>query len=545
MKNIKKILALLVAVMMIAVSMGAFAAANDLTADSSLTISGLAAGDTVNLYKVLQWVDGTGWALTEKFASCTDVLAHINAGTALNNDDIAALTAAANGGASAWDSQTLSGDTYSKTSDVEAGMYLALVAPADAKTVYNPIIVSADFNGDNSSNTISSSDSIPTSGAAVAKKSTVTVKKEADEYTLDSGDEAAHKEPVSFTITTTIPAYSKGYTAPIFRVKDQLSTGLKLKEDSLTITSGDVGYGTPTTSATGFTITFDPDDILALAAPQAVTITYQAYFTNEAPYTVNEEDNDVTVEFSNNPDNESDVNIIKDKTRHYTFSIDGSLFGNDSYQTGEVVKIGVDSQGTVIESYKELDNGSSHGALAGATFGLYKSKTDADAGNENYYTNAVFAGTVTTDGNGLMEINGLDAGTYYLKELSAPSGYIKDQNTHTIIITADIDGDEDGEEGELITETVDGKEITYRVPVLRGYTITVDGNESSYTMTLDGPEISSVTPGDSSTEIVNTKGVELPSTGGVGTTIFYVGGSILVLAAVILLVTKRRMSAGE
>jgi len=36
-----------------------------------------------------------------------------------------------------------------------------------------------------------------------------------------------------------------------------------------------------------------------------------------------------------------------------------------------------------------------------------------------------------------------------------------------------------------------------------------------------------------------------PSTGGMGTTILYIGGSILVLAAVILLVTKRRMSADE
>ena len=45
--------------------------------------------------------------------------------------------------------------------------------------------------------------------------------------------------------------------------------------------------------------------------------------------------------------------------------------------------------------------------------------------------------------------------------------------------------------------------------------------------------------------IDNKKGVELPSTGGIGTTIFYVAGSILVLAAAILLVTKRRMSAED
>ena len=44
------------------------------------------------------------------------------------------------------------------------------------------------------------------------------------------------------------------------------------------------------------------------------------------------------------------------------------------------------------------------------------------------------------------------------------------------------------------------------------------------------------------TEVVNNKGAVLPSTGGIGTTIFYVVGGVLVLAAIILLVTKKRMS---
>ncbi|MGX8704993.1 MAG: LPXTG cell wall anchor domain-containing protein, partial [bacterium] len=46
-------------------------------------------------------------------------------------------------------------------------------------------------------------------------------------------------------------------------------------------------------------------------------------------------------------------------------------------------------------------------------------------------------------------------------------------------------------------------------------------------------------------EVENNKGVELPSTGGIGTTIFYVGGSLMVLAAAILLITKRRMGAED
>ena len=46
-------------------------------------------------------------------------------------------------------------------------------------------------------------------------------------------------------------------------------------------------------------------------------------------------------------------------------------------------------------------------------------------------------------------------------------------------------------------------------------------------------------------KIVNQSGTELPSTGGMGTTMFYLIGGIMVLAAVVLLVTRRRMAIAE
>ena len=51
--------------------------------------------------------------------------------------------------------------------------------------------------------------------------------------------------------------------------------------------------------------------------------------------------------------------------------------------------------------------------------------------------------------------------------------------------------------------------------------------------------------GNGGVQITNKTGTELPSTGGIGTTIFYVLGGVLVLAAVVLLVTKKRMSGAE
>ena len=537
----KKIFALIVAMVMIIATMnfGTFAAVNDTTPDTTLKITGLDEGDTVNIYQVLEWVDGDGWKLVSPFntAAGEAVLAKINARTELDQNDVTSLSKLVKGQAGGGLSGTADADgNFEATANVVPAMYIALVKPIKVGTIYNPIIISADYNTENgtkeidaSSATLPSSD---TTGEAIAKKSTVTVKKEADDYTHNSNNsDGGFDDPVNFTITTTIPAYSKQFTAPKFIVKDELSKGLELDTESINVVSGNVGYTIDPKTSSGFTVTFTPADILALAAPQEVTITYSAYFTNEAPYTVNEEDNDVTVTFSNNPQNENDFKELHDKTRHYTFSIDGSLFGLTSYKTGEVVKIGKDSQGNVIESYRELSNGSEHGALKGAVFGLYPDGT-TDFSDANLYKNKNYPNgcKITTDEDGLMEINGLDVGTYILKEISAPKGYIKDSNPHTIVINATIKEEPITENGE-----------TYTVPVLKSYTITVDNTESSYTMTLDGPEISSVTPGDSSAEIVNTKGVELPATGGIGTTIFYAIGTILVLGAGILLVTRRRM----
>ena len=87
-------------------------------------------------------------------------------------------------------------------------------------------------------------------------------------------------------------------------------------------------------------------------------------------------------------------------------------------------------------------------------------------------------------------------------------------------------------------------EVTYYTNRLDGYTVTI-GNAST-TYEIDNSTNTTIKnferdPNSSDSELVNTKGVELPATGGMGTTIFYVIGAILVLGAGILLVTRRRM----
>lgn len=151
----------------------------------------------------------------------------------------------------------------------------------------------------------------------------------------------------------------------------------------------------------------------------------------------------------------------------------------------------------VIDKYK---TGEESTKLAGATFVLYKAGTTE--GSKLYYKwndsdkkvewveNKDEATSKTTDDSGAASFDGLADGTYYLEETAAPAGY------------------------NLLKEPV-------KVEVKGGTT------ETELSVTAS---------------VANNTGTELPSTGGMGTTIFYVLGSVLVLAAVVLLVTKKRMS---
>ena len=122
--------------------------------------------------------------------------------------------------------------------------------------------------------------------------------------------------------------------------------------------------------------------------------------------------------------------------------------------------------------------------------------------------------TIVDANNTSFEWNGVDDGDYRLTEIITPEGYntiapieFTVKATHTTEFNF-------GERTEVLTELKGGNKFT-----------------------------GDVSTGQLTTDVVNKKGSSLPSTGGMGTTIFYVVGSILVLGAAILLITKKRMSA--
>ena len=119
------------------------------------------------------------------------------------------------------------------------------------------------------------------------------------------------------------------------------------------------------------------------------------------------------------------------------------------------------------------------------------------------------ATTLETSGTGNILIEGLNVGTYYLEETEAPAGY----NKLTEPIEVEINA---------TTSITSGSEtVQYK-----------NSNEDSYTQATDA-----------TVKVLNQAGKQLPSTGGIGTTIFYVIGGGLMAVAAVLLVTKKRMNS--
>ena len=131
--------------------------------------------------------------------------------------------------------------------------------------------------------------------------------------------------------------------------------------------------------------------------------------------------------------------------------------------------------------------------------------------------------TITSDENGLFSVAGLDDGTYYLREIKAPDGYNLLEDDLKIVITATTANG----------QTWNGDAAT----ALTALTISVDDAAA---------ENGEPNTGAVAITVENNGGSTLPETGGIGTTIFYAAGALLVLCAGVLLFVKLRMrKAGD
>lgn len=299
--------------------------------------------------------------------------------------------------------------------------------------------------------------------AVINEKNTVEPKVDKDVKEDSTGvygktNDATIGDKVEFKATITTGA---GYTKYVLR--DTMSAGLTFNANSVKVKVGDTTVDasnyTVTPNKDGYTFVVEFKDSYIVTLPKNTKI--EVYYTA----TLNE---NAVVEGNGNP-NELDLaygeNNTTDKVKTTTYTYKFNIIKKD---------------------------GETKTKLEGATFKLF------DKNNNIIYVELIENNVyrVTTEENDVLinageaTIEGLDADTYYLEEVTAPTGYNK---------------------------------LTSKVEVI----ISKVGSNNTFSRFT--------------AEVLNYTGSKLPETGGMGTTLFLTFGSILVIGFGLLLVTKLRV----
>ncbi len=356
-------------------------------------------------------------------------------------------------------------------------------------------------------------------------------------------------DTVAYQLIGTVPEsdYIKYYSTYSYVFNDTLSKGLTYDTDSIKVYlatdkssdaswveipttynngSSVTNYTVATGSATategtyyeGSTLTVSFDDILSLVDSSGNTIDvsqysyiiveYTATLNSNAVIGLDGNPNEVYLTYSSNPNVTTDTaNTTTDTVIVFTYELD-------------VTKVDSTTTTTTLE---------------GATFRLYKM-----SGSDKYYyigsssgtsdpwnttaNSTDGAATFTTIAGGTFSIAGLDDGIYYLEETVAPTGYNLLSNPIEFTISA---------------TTANGQSWTGTASeALTVVSLSISSGTDAASNTTGGDSVGVV-----SMQITNTKGSGLPTTGGMGTTVFYIIGGILILGAAIALVIRNRRKA--
>lgn len=390
--------------------------------------------------------------------------------------------------------------------EADHGYYLVKDTDEKAAALTSPILKVAGCTV-----TVEAKGSVPTSTKKIKEDSTGEWGDTAD---LDVGQEAP------FKLTGTMPSNIADFTTYKYGFKDFISKGFTLPEGfaakDLTVKIGDKEITPDTVNVTAITddthgaeynggkqIEIMFTDLKATAKAAGVELTADSEVTVEYSATVNDQ---ALIGGAGNP-NKSLVVYQKDVT-------DGDGLGETPEDEVWAFTYQLDTT--------KVDSADPETKLKDAQFRLYNSDKSKSAKIENGKISAWVdgeAGTViTTPEGGVFNIAGLDADTYYLKEIKAPAGYnlpTGDDAYFKFVIAASLTVGDDGK----------GK--------IESLTITPDKEQAT-----DGD----IPTGKVSMDITNTSGSTLPETGGIGTVIFTVVGLLVMVGAAGGFVWRRKQN---
>lgn len=513
MKHSKKLASLLLAlVMALSLAVTAFAAET-----YSITINNSAEGHTYEAYQIF-----TGDLATNEAGN--KVLSNIVWGSGVSEAGQTAL------GDAAAKTETLKTEADAKAFAKAVAPYLTTAAGSantvtDGKYVISGLAAGYYLVKDQDGSLTGDADAyteyiikVVTDTTATPKSSVPTVEKKVKDTNDSTGVTSDWQDSADYDIGDSIPFQLKAtlannvssYTTYKVVFHDTLSNGLTYNNDAKVYIGGTETNGftvTATVNADGTTtLTVSCDDVKALGAGNSsvITVEYTVKLNENAVLGSAGNPNEVYLEYSNNP-NKSE---------------------NGNNETGETPKDVV-----IVFTYKTIINkvDSENKPLTGAAFKLEKLIKGKDGAAGTWTTVKEFTVDETTTS---FTFSGLDDGQYKLTETKTPAGYNTIDPIYFVIeATHDVTAD------------------APTLKTLNAYLTDANGNKQ--TEMKDGESVNidlgtvDLTAGSITTTVVNKSGSELPSTGGIGTTIFYVLGGVLVLAAVVLLVTKKRMSGAE
>lgn len=632
MKKMKKILAMLLAMAMV-LGMSVTALADQIDPGvankndtATVSISGISGKATVTLYQIAEGVYGESGKGLIKYEYKKDItpLSEQPTSGEINAIHQAILTNTT--GAVVVDTQTDIGDVKKDESgkvtgvdgvytsvELHAGAYLAIITGAQDGSIYNPVLltVSYDESGALVSGNVNITEGYIFGSSAVAKKTTPDIDKEIIDGTTPDGDRdtAGIGDVVTYQITPTMPSYPENATNKTLFVSDTMSAGLtfifdsleiSLKEDAekvVTRTDGSKGkegtavftieregetvtIATARKSENGFYLNFDYDalvygtdtfvnddvDSMALQVSSVYTpiIKYQAVINDDAVVGNPGNPNDAKLYYANEPNNGSTFEPTEENP-----APDGNTPGVEEKEDKEIVY-------TYQLAFLKTGEGDDAEKLAGAVFGIY---ADSDCKQ--------LIDVVTTNEDGYAVSTKVKAGTYYIKELVAPTGYTLNDKVYSIqaewttatstVTTSDrewkyttvkpddnavqvgwIDtkGTDDSsddvfyaleEYGAVAEDDIDNMGVDAIPASVRPAYVVYDNTIVETTVeTTTNPGAGTAMSlkdqeGMTIGSIPNTKLASLPSTGGIGTTIFTIGGcAIMIVAAGLFFATRRK-----
>lgn len=492
-KAMKKLMAALLAVAMVcAMAIPAFAAggAGATTGEGKITIDNAVIGHTYKIYRILnlqynetaksfRYEKNNKWGAfvdeqSDKLAVDANGVVTWKEGVSAEKDGAPIKALAVAAGQHVKDTPSLTADGSVKASsstvifdNLPLGWYLVV--------------------SDLTTDAICSIDTTAKQVTIKEKNGAPTVEKKV-EYASDSwgqGNDGNVGDTVNFHTTI----YVTDGNPTNYVLHDKMSTGLNFKENSIAVKVND-------TLITNYTVKYTNTDKCTfeisfpngtLQTNDKVVVTYSAIINSDAVVGTTGNENETWLKYGETGE------TTHSNTKTYTWKFDIHKYFTDSNDDKKY--------------------------LANVEFVLYRKNADDKAEYAQFNSNNKLTGwteaeneatKLKTNATSTVAVEGLDAGTYFLKEITTPGGFNG--------LTSDVE-----------------VKITSSCNILTGATYAVEYkmvNEEGFTGT---DEQEKVVP------IENKRGTTLPGTGGIGTTIFYVVGGGLMAAAAILLITKKRM----